>query len=30
MLKSRDGKLGVAAINGTEHVWDLLPRNQRW
>jgi broad specificity phosphatase PhoE len=30
LLKSRDGKLGVAAINGTEHVWDLLPRNQRW
>ena len=29
-LKSRDGKLGVASINGTEHVWDLLPRNQRW
>lgn len=30
LLMSRDGKLGVAAINGTEHVWDLLPRNQRW
>jgi len=30
LLKSRDGRLGVAAINGTEHVWDLLPRNQRW
>jgi probable phosphoglycerate mutase len=30
LLKSRDGKLAVAAINGTEHVWDLLPRNQRW
>ncbi|MET0475323.1 MAG: histidine phosphatase family protein [Mycobacterium sp.] len=29
-LKSRDGKLVVAAVNGTEHVWDLLPRNQRW
>ena len=29
-LKSRDGKLGVASVNGTEHVWDLLPRNQRW
>jgi broad specificity phosphatase PhoE len=30
LLSSRDGKLGVAAVNGTEHVWDLLPRNQRW
>jgi probable phosphoglycerate mutase len=30
LLVSRDGKLGVASINGTEHVWDLLPRNQRW
>jgi broad specificity phosphatase PhoE len=30
LLSSRDGKLGVAAINGTEHVWDLLPRNHRW
>jgi probable phosphoglycerate mutase len=30
LLKSRDGSLGVASINGTEHVWDLLPRNQRW
>jgi probable phosphoglycerate mutase len=30
LLSSRDGKLGVASINGTEHVWDLLPRNQRW
>jgi probable phosphoglycerate mutase len=30
LLKSRRGGLGVAAINGTEHVWDLLPRNQRW
>jgi hypothetical protein len=19
----------VASVNGTEHVWDLLPRNQR-
>ena len=24
------GNLGVASVNGTEHVWDLLPRNQRW
>ena len=30
LLSSRDGSLGVAAINGTEHVWDLLPRNHRW
>ena len=30
LLSSREGKLGVASINGTEHVWDLLPRNQRW
>lgn len=30
LLKSRRGGLGVASINGTEHVWDLLPRNQRW
>ena len=30
LLKSRQGRLSVAAINGTEHVWDLLPRNQRW
>jgi probable phosphoglycerate mutase len=30
LLSSRDGNLYVAAVNGTEHVWDLLPRNQRW
>jgi probable phosphoglycerate mutase len=30
LLKSRHGDLGIASINGTEHVWDLLPRNQRW
>jgi broad specificity phosphatase PhoE len=30
LLSSRDGTLSVAAVNGTEHVWDLLPRNQRW
>lgn len=30
LLSSRDDKLYVAAVNGTEHVWDLLPRNQRW
>jgi probable phosphoglycerate mutase len=26
----RSGQPTVAAVNGTEHVWDLLPRNQRW
>lgn len=30
LLGSRGGSLGVASINGTEHVWDLLPRNVRW
>jgi probable phosphoglycerate mutase len=30
VLSSRNGKLYVASVNGTEHVWDLLPRNQRW
>ena len=30
LLASRSGKLAVAAVNGTEHVWDLLPRNMRW
>lgn len=30
LLSSRDGNLYVASVNGTEHVWDLLPRNQRW
>ena len=30
LLSSRRGGLGVAAINSTEHVWDLLPRNQQW
>lgn len=30
LLKSRGGGLGVASVNGTEHVWDLLPRNHRW
>ena len=27
---SRTGAFTVAEVNGTEHVWDLLPRNQRW
>jgi broad specificity phosphatase PhoE len=30
LLSSRRGELYVASVNGTEHVWDLLPRNQRW
>ena len=30
VLSSRSGKLAVASVNGTEHVWDLLPRNTRW
>lgn len=30
LLLSRTGRLGVASVNGTEHVWDLLPRNHRW
>lgn len=30
LLSSRSGKLAVASVNGTEHVWDLLPRNVRW
>ncbi|CDO29098.1 phosphoglycerate mutase [Mycolicibacterium vulneris] len=30
VLSSRSGKLAVASVNGTEHVWDLLPRNVRW
>lgn len=30
ILVSRDGNLYAASVNGTEHVWDLLPRNARW
>jgi broad specificity phosphatase PhoE len=30
LLSSRKGNLYVAAVNGTEHVWDLLPRNRQW
>jgi hypothetical protein len=26
---SRRGEFTVAEVNGTEHVWDLLPRNAR-
>src|SRR6201992_2212159 len=30
LLYSRTGQATVATVNGVEHVWDLLPRNQRW
>ncbi|MCF6390332.1 histidine phosphatase family protein [Mycobacterium sp. MBM] len=30
LLASRSGRLSVAGVNGTEHVWDLLPRNVQW
>lgn len=30
LLYSWSGQATVATVNGTEHVWDLLPRNQRW
>ena len=30
LLYSRSGKATVAGVNAVEHVWDLLPRNQRW
>jgi broad specificity phosphatase PhoE len=29
LLFSRSGQATVAAVNSTEHVWDLLPRNQQ-
>ncbi|MGA8331628.1 MAG: histidine phosphatase family protein [Mycobacterium sp.] len=29
LLFSRAGRASVVAVNGTEHVWDLLPRNRR-
>jgi broad specificity phosphatase PhoE len=29
LLYSRTGQATVATVNSTEHVWDLLPRNQR-
>lgn len=29
LLYSRSGQAAVASTNGTEHVWDLLPRNQQ-
>lgn len=28
LLSSRTGRLAVASVNGTEHVWDLLPRQR--
>ena len=30
LLYARSGQATVAAVNTTEHVWDLLPRNQRY
>lgn len=30
LLFSRTGQATVVTVNATEHVWDLLPRNQRW
>jgi len=30
LLYGRSGQGTVAAVNGTEHVWDLLPRNGRY
>ena len=30
LLFSRTGQATVATVNATEHVWDLLPRNQRF
>ena len=30
LLSSRTAGLNVTSVNGTEHVWDLLPRNLRW
>ncbi|HZA10035.1 histidine phosphatase family protein [Mycobacterium sp.] len=29
LLYSRKGGVSVVEVNGTEHVWDLLPRNRR-
>ncbi len=29
LLYARSGQATVAAVNSTEHVWDLLPRNRR-
>jgi broad specificity phosphatase PhoE len=30
LASSSSGRLSVAGVNSVEHVWDLLPRNQRW
>ncbi len=30
LWSSRQKAFFVAGINATEHVWDLLPRNQQW
>jgi broad specificity phosphatase PhoE len=30
LLFSRSGQASVVTVNATEHVWDLLPRNERW
>ena len=30
LLYSRSGQATVSGVNAVEHVWDLLPRNQRW
>ncbi|KAA1246863.1 histidine phosphatase family protein [Mycobacterium simiae] len=30
LLFSRTGQATVVTVNSAEHVWDLLPRNQRW
>ncbi|HUO37523.1 MAG TPA: histidine phosphatase family protein [Mycobacterium sp.] len=29
LLYAHSGRASVVAVNGTEHVWDLLPRNKR-
>lgn len=29
LLFSRSGQASVVTVNGTDHVWDLLPRNRR-
>jgi broad specificity phosphatase PhoE len=30
LLYARSGQATVVAVNGTEHVWDLLTRNRQW
>lgn len=30
LWSTRQEKFFVAGVNATEHVWDLLPRNQQW